>query len=249
MEGHGLIFNLKELDKLHEEYKEKKENSVEDIKKQQVSFLLEKFNEVDLDACKRAYEDLYVQKGSFNSDEKPNVCVSKEIIFPNTAALYLGTWHLDEALKKLHKGLTLDNNFGFFDDGPRIIVEPSFFEFDMNVLNSRRAAILNKEREDEDAVIRRAVPELIDKLSKLHLDKCYESYRKSYIKKGEFRCDANCFCSVKLEVKVNQDDFQKAFFSMWRERKKDNRVIGLSFSSMSDCYLVTATISATTFLK
>lgn len=201
----------------------------------------------DFDACRRAYEKVYIETGSFKC--KPDECYSKQVIFPSNG-VHCNDDHLIDALEQHHKGLFLIS-CGMYDSGPKICVDHSYFDFDLNDLNTKRKKMLDEKAEKERLLIDKAVPELIGKILTIDLGKCFEAYKESYVRTGGFHPTSDCYVSVVLENVVDDYKFSDTFYRFWNQRDVayDFLEIDLIFSVRRERnYLISAKVSPRTFV-
>lgn len=248
------VFDFKELDENFKQNQEKKEpeESLEETKQKQIKSLLDALNQFDFDACKRAYENIFVTTGSFTSNLRPpEESVSEAIDYPGQDRIP-GDRHFVEELENFAFEKLKDEDrakkafkfedVGLYDFGAKFFVNPTFFDFDMEDLNAKRDVFLKEKEQRERAAIEKAVPELVANILKIDLDKCFNEFRESYAKTRSFKSETGV-THVELQVPVNKIDFENKFLPIWGKSNSDKLAITLFFGEKR----VTARIEAETF--
>jgi hypothetical protein len=224
----GLKFDIKALSGLHNQHKSVEDATKADMKQQQIAFILQATRSLDVSACQRAYEEVFLKTGSFNTISPPKVCYTEELHVPSCGYGY-DHHNLKTALQNEHKGLAL-TSCSMYDDGPRIVVEPEYFEFDMATLNAKRAEIVAMQKKNEIVAINKVVPELVASVMVIDLPKCFDAYCRAFTTSGRFP-ESLPECStkeVKLDTLVSNDDLSATFYRVVPNYNTDNRTVGIS---------------------
>jgi hypothetical protein len=238
-------FSMEELNKLHEQYQDNQYTKLPEEKMFIYTKILELLlivikNKLDINKCKKEYEDNYVKTGKFLNGHHPIGCIIPNDAFPDLNVVDHYILVRDDVQIIPHYIL-----ISWCRKGLSFSINPEAFEFDYKILNEQRKVYLSKKYTDRQSGIDKIVPLLIEDVNLLDLDECFKKYKHHYEINGTF--GANITSNVRTFERLSIKRLREAF--EYKYKPKDGRKVKLCTYKEKESQNARVEILPETFLE